>query len=93
MRGKFMAAVASCWMFGSIYSASCGWAIIPTAGGWRAFVAVASLPAWLGVAAAAWSPESPRFLLVKGRHTEAVQVRPRPTVGGVGSGPSHRSSR
>lgn len=69
-----MAMLASFWMVGSLYSASVGWLIIPHAG-WRAFVVVASLPAWVA-AACIWLlvPESPRYLTVAGRTKEASQV-------------------
>ena len=67
-------ALASGWMVGSVYSASTGWALIPTQG-WRTFVYVSAAPALaclLGVVV--WMPESPRFLAVRGRGEEATEV-------------------
>ncbi|GIL82870.1 hypothetical protein Vretimale_8369 [Volvox reticuliferus] len=73
-RGKFMAMLASFWMVGSLYSASMGWLVLPTAG-WRAFLLVASLPAAICCALmAALVPESPRYLSIMGRGVEAGQV-------------------
>ena len=73
-RGKHTVALASGWMVGSVYSASTGWALIPTQG-WRTFVFVSAAPALaclLGVVV--WMPESPRFLAVRGRGEEATEV-------------------
>ena len=73
-RGKHTVALASGWMVGSAYSASTGWALIPTQG-WRTFVFVSAAPALaclLGVVV--WMPESPRFLAVRGRGEEATEV-------------------
>ena len=66
--------LASGWMIGSIYSASVGWALIPTHG-WRTFVAASALPALVCLAGVVtWMPESPRFLAVAGRTDEATDV-------------------
>ncbi len=55
-----MVGLAAHWMVGSLYSACMGWAIIPTSG-WRTFLVVASLPAWLAAAGVLLlMPESPR---------------------------------
>ena len=73
-RGKHTVALASGWMLGSIYSASVGWALIPTHG-WRTFVAASALPAFVCLAGVVtWMPESPRFLAVAGRTDEATDV-------------------
>jgi hypothetical protein len=69
-----MIALAAHWMVGSIYSAGVGWAVIPAAG-WRPFLLLASLPAWVAAAGTAFLlPESPRHLLVKGKQQAAMQV-------------------
>ena len=73
-RGKHTVALASGWMVGSIYSASIGWAIIPTKG-WRTFVYVSAAPAIAClVGVVTWMPESPRFLATRGRGEEATEV-------------------
>lgn len=70
-----MVGLAAHWMVGSIYSAGIGWAMIPTVG-WRAFLVVAALPAWIAAAGTLLLlPESPRYLLVHGRVVQAEQVR------------------
>lgn len=73
-RGKHTVALASGWMVGSIYSASIGWAIIPTKG-WRTFVYVSAAPAIAClVGVVTWMPESPRFLATRGHGEEATEV-------------------
>jgi len=76
-RGRYMCLLASFWMVGSIATALAGLALVPRhpVHGWRVFLACASLPS---LACALWSwrsaPESPRFLLVQRRGTEAMAV-------------------
>ncbi|XP_026824630.1 synaptic vesicle glycoprotein 2C isoform X1 [Ooceraea biroi] len=41
---------------------------------WRVFLAICSLPEFLACAALFAFPESPRFLILKGRHDEALNV-------------------
>lgn len=41
---------------------------------WRIFLAICSLPAFLGCLAIFAFPESPRFLLLKGRREEALEI-------------------
>ncbi len=41
---------------------------------WRVFVAICGLPALLVAVGLLWCPESPKFLLSKGRNREAIQV-------------------
>lgn len=41
---------------------------------WRMFLAICSLPQFLACAALFAFPESPRFLILKGRHNEALNV-------------------
>ena len=64
-RGAYMVLLASGWMWGSIYSASVGWVVIPTSvsrgGGWRSFVVASAIPSILClVGVVAFMPESPR---------------------------------
>ena len=75
-RGTYMVLLASGWMWGSIYSASVGWAVIPAGGGgWRAFLVASAMPSLAClVGVVAFMPESPRFLTVKGRRGEAMAV-------------------
>lgn len=42
--------------------------------GWRVFLALASLPSWVGLVALFFSDESPRFLALSGRVDEAHEV-------------------
>ena len=61
-------------MLGAIYSAGMGWLVI-SRGGWRLFIGLTSIPAWMcTLLTVLLLPESPRFLLVHGRATEAAQV-------------------
>lgn len=41
---------------------------------WRVFLAISSLPEFLACIALFAFPESPRFLILKGRHDEALNV-------------------
>ncbi len=77
VRGRYMCALASCWMLGSIATAALGWALVPRhpVRGWRVFLALAALPS-LACAALTWrcAPESPRWLLAQRRPAEAQRV-------------------
>eukprot|EP00898_Chlorokybus_atmophyticus_P007919 jgi/Chlat1/8128/Chrsp75S07560 len=74
IRGTYMVLLASFWMVGSLYAAITGWAIIPWIG-WRYFVAWSSLPAFICAASILLSaPESPRYLMVKRRPAEAMEI-------------------
>lgn len=41
---------------------------------WRVFLAICSLPEFLASIAFFVFPESPRFLILKGRHDEALEI-------------------
>lgn len=79
-RGFWVAVVASFWMVGSIFVAIVGWFLfsltsvsgIPS---WRLFMFSCALPSFLGGVLVFTSvPESPRFLALQGRHSQAVYV-------------------
>jgi len=84
-RGAALSILASFWMVGNLTVAGLAWAIIPHQVGWddpdgfkynswRIFVAVSALPS-LFVSISLFSlPESPKFLLCKGREGESLTV-------------------
>lgn len=83
-RGKLLSVVASFYMVGALFTAFWAWimlgkdvsdrAIMPQAN-WRWFAVVSSTPAvWACVMTYRILPESPRFLVLKKRFTEAVIV-------------------
>ena len=52
-----------------------GWAeTVVTVSSWRLFLAICTLPALAASIALCFFPESPRFLLAKNRHDDALQV-------------------
>jgi len=84
-RGAALSLLASFWMVGNITVAGLAWAIIPSNIGWsdpagfqynswRIFVAVSALPSLLVAVALVFMPDSPRFLLCKGREDETLGV-------------------
>ena len=84
-RGAALSVLASFWMVGNITVAGLAWAIIPHEIGWtdpasfqynswRIFVAVSALPSLLVSIALVFMPESPKFLLCKGREEETLSV-------------------
>ncbi|XP_071449373.1 synaptic vesicle glycoprotein 2B-like [Hetaerina americana] len=74
------------WALGTVLVPLVAWAIIPRPwllgsaeigfryNSWRVFIAAAAIPSILSVACIYFFPESPAFLLTKGRHDEALQV-------------------
>lgn len=61
------------WTVGTIFEASLAWVVMPKFG-WRWLLALSSVPSFLLLVFYAITPESPRFLCMKGRITEAVDV-------------------
>ncbi|XP_046404788.1 synaptic vesicle glycoprotein 2C-like [Ischnura elegans] len=74
------------WALGTVLVPLVAWAIIPRPwllgsrdigfryNSWRIFIAVSALPSILSILAIYYFPESPAFLLGKGRHDEALEV-------------------
>lgn len=83
-RGRMLSALATFWMIGNISVAGLAWAVIPYEIGtnngeflfnsWRIFVAICGIPAFLVTLALCFMPESPKFLLSKGREQDALKV-------------------
>lgn len=72
-RGRMMFLLAGFWPVGQILAALMAWYIIPVLG-WRAFVVACAIPSLITAFARPFIPESPRWLLTKGRVQEATQV-------------------
>lgn len=83
-RGQYLLVIASCWMVGAIYAALFAWImmgddlsgnrIIPNLS-WRYYAGICSVPAFVAFTLTyMYVPESPRFLLSKGRTEEACQI-------------------
>ena len=85
-RGAALSFLASFWMVGNLTVAGLAWVVIPRDIGWtdpeegflynswRIFVALSAMPSLLVAVALVFLPESPKFLLVKGREAEALTV-------------------
>ena len=83
-RGQYLAAMGSCWMIGNLYTAAVGWVLLGNdisgnkimseeIGNWRVFVVACAVPILATfVLTYVYVPESPLFLLVRGRYSEVA---------------------
>ena len=73
-RGNFLIYIEYFWTFGSMFVAGVAWMALDKIG-WRGLSYVTAVPVTLSsIAAFLYLPESPRWLLVKGRYAEAEEV-------------------
>ncbi|XP_017116291.1 synaptic vesicle glycoprotein 2B [Drosophila elegans] len=83
-RGSMLSFMAAFWTFGNLFVASLAWLIIPrsigfitpyfTYNSWRIFLLVCSLPSFLVGFLLFYLPESPKFLLTRGKKDRALAI-------------------
>ncbi|XP_018335045.1 synaptic vesicle glycoprotein 2B [Agrilus planipennis] len=83
-RGAMLSFMAAFWTLGNLFVAGLAWVIIPSEMGidtpyfkynsWRIFLFICSLPSFIVAALLLFLPESPKFLLSRGRTDEALSI-------------------
>lgn len=83
-RGSMLSFMAAFWTFGNLLVAGLAWLIIPANIGfqtpyfiynsWRIFLMICSIPSFIVAALLFYLPESPKFLIMKGRQEEALAI-------------------
>ncbi|XP_027072177.1 organic cation/carnitine transporter 7 [Coffea arabica] len=72
-RGVWVIALTSFWSFGSVVEALLAWIIMPRFG-WRWLIGLSCLPSFIVLLLSGITPESPRYLCVKGKMEEAQKI-------------------
>uniref|UniRef100_A0A034VRR2 Synaptic vesicle glycoprotein 2C n=2 Tax=Endopterygota TaxID=33392 RepID=A0A034VRR2_BACDO len=83
-RGSMLSFMAAFWTFGNLFVAGLAWLIIPSSIGfktdlitynsWRIFLMVCALPSFVVAFLLFYLPESPKFLLTKGKQEKAMAI-------------------
>ncbi|EOY32205.1 Major facilitator superfamily protein, putative isoform 1 [Theobroma cacao] len=72
-RGMWMVIFSTFWTFGSIFEASLAWIVMPRLN-WRWLLALSSVPSFALLLLYGVAPESPRYLCMKGRTSDALRI-------------------
>jgi putative MFS transporter len=72
-RGRLLAILSSFFSYGWLLAALIGYLVIPSLG-WQAAFVAGAVPALYVFVVRRAIPESPRFLIAKGRQSEAIQI-------------------
>jgi MFS family permease len=59
---------------GTVLESLIAWATLSSSWGWRGMLVVSAIPSLVLLCATPWLPESPRYLLVRGKHTQVKQL-------------------
>lgn len=83
-RGSMLSFMAAFWTLGNLFVAGLAWLIIPAEIGvtsqyfvfnsWRIFLIVMALPSFVVAILLCFLPESPKFLLTRGKTDEAIAI-------------------
>lgn len=83
-RGSMLSFMAAFWSLGNIFVAGLAWLVIPSGIGfvttyfvynsWRVFLMICALPSFLVAALLLYLPESPKFVLSRGKPEKALGI-------------------
>ncbi|EFA11011.1 synaptic vesicle glycoprotein 2B [Tribolium castaneum] len=83
-RGSMLSFMAAFWTLGNLFVAGLAWLVIPTGIGfyyesftynsWRIFLLICAIPSLIVAILLFFLPESPKFLLSRGRSEEAIEI-------------------
>lgn len=75
VRGKLLAVLELAWYVGYLVSYALGWALtVSSATGWHVILGLSTLPTVVVFLMRLGTPESPRWLISRGRHAEAKRI-------------------
>jgi putative MFS transporter len=72
-RGRYLVLLEAFWALGAVLAAGLAWLIVPSLG-WRWLLGISAVPGIIIFFIRRYVPESPRYLMVKGRTDEAQAV-------------------